>query len=170
MKSLPVVPGNERQDLCGPCGGKCCSIFPGIPHPEDLGAPDVETLRHNVRALVRSGRWVVAPDSRGRGWFEDDDYGDWYLRPALAGSEGEEVYDFENGPCTFLRAGRCDIYPLRPRGCREVVPTAPGNCPTPRSKIDQVGDWEPYEELLHSVRFAYEPTTPSEEERSRTGE
>lgn len=151
---LPIIDANERPDLCAPCGGKCCEIWPGIPHPEDLGAPDLDTLRASVSALLRSGRWVVDHDASS--WL-DREPSAWYLRPAIRGTEGNQPPDFEfdrSGPCTFLVDGRCEIYEHRPRGCRLVVPSSrlPDGCKTPVGKIAQVDPWEPYESMLLALR------------------
>jgi Fe-S-cluster containining protein len=156
---LPVIDSHERPDICGPCGGKCCTIWPGIPHPEDLGAPDREALRATATALVASGRWVVDHDAEGR--IDGEPY-DWYLRPALKGTEGSQPdqYGFEGpGTCTFLVGGRCEIYDARPRGCRMLVPdTDVRNCKSPIRKIDEVQAWEPYESILLAIRSTAEGT------------
>lgn len=153
---LPLVDGNEHPDICGPCGGKCCTIWPGIPHPEDLGAPDVEVLRETVQALLATGRWVVDHDAHG--WLEPDPAA-WYLRPAMKGSEGKQPpwLSFEGaGTCTFFSEGRCEIYATRPRGCRALVPQVDTNCTAPLAKARQVDMWEPYEAMLVELRSEVE--------------
>lgn len=149
---LPVVDSNERPDICGPCPAHCCNRWPGIPHPDDLGAPDVDALRANIAAMLATGRWAVDHDAES--WLDREPYA-WYLRPALRGSEGEQPpWDRFQGsaPCTFLDGGRCSIYETRPRGCRLVVPQPGYGCRSTTSKIDCVEWWKPYEALLLELR------------------
>jgi Fe-S-cluster containining protein len=149
---LPVV--GDVMAICGPCGGQCCKSWPGIPHPDDHGAPDVDAMRTNLRVLLATGRWVIDFDSLP--WLDRDDPSAWYPRPAMVGEEGTQPpthLGFATAaPCTFLVGGRCAIHETKPRGCRELVVVAPGKCRAPVGKVDAVDAWEPYQELLLALR------------------
>jgi Fe-S-cluster containining protein len=152
---LPIAGSHERPDLCTPCGGKCCETFPGVPHPNDLGAPDEDLLRATVRALLATGRWCVASDGR-TGWGPDAEPAFFYLRPEIKEDESKTHFGLggrgeKYGPCTFHGPGGCEIYETRPRGCRELVPDEDAaKCKSRQPREALFDAWEPYEWILLS--------------------
>lgn len=158
-RSLPVLVDRfEDASKCGPCGGKCCRLMPGIAVPEDFGAPDRDTMRSRLRAAFETKRWAID-------WWEGDpregsnalDSAE-FVRPATRGKEGTLFDPSWGGTCTFLGPKGCELaHDDRPRNCRGLVPNHPNSCAEEHSdgerveKVDYVLAWIPYLGLLLEV-------------------
>jgi hypothetical protein len=140
--------GYENKKLCAECGGRCCKTAPGGTFPDDFGLPDEASLR---RAL-NSGRYAID-------WWEGDVVPDgdrdqvYFVRPAVAGCEGQRRDPSWGGICTFYAWGKgCELdFSSRPYECRFLEPAS--KCQThypsgsPSKKASAIA-WRPYQNLL----------------------
>lgn len=147
---LHVLSDFIDEDLCTPCGGKCCESYPGAAIPEDFGAPDVLLLTEKLTAAFNSNNWSVD-------WWEGDPIAGGsrsrahYLRPAIKGASARFDPSF-GGRCIFLKSDGCAIFNDRPSGCRGLQPGADGCYPIYGSKLEASIAWTKYEHML--VRLA----------------
>ena len=137
-----MAEGNERPDICGPCGGACCRNYPGPYHPNDLGSTR-EEVEAQVADLLSQGLAQVD-------WWEG--VPPWpFLRPTTldrrAGSNRSPTY---GGACVLLTPSGCRLsFAERPLGCRSLEPAAGMICgETKYSKPEAWRAWQPHADML----------------------
>ncbi len=156
MTKLHVL-NNQRPDLCGPCGGKCCQSAPGAYFPADFGETEAE-IRAGVRAALLAGTAALSDSDE-----------DPYVRPPIRDYDGivQEIYVspiaqytgvYPKAPCANLTASGCLLeFDHRPTQCRALAPdpAARGGagCKLPR-EIDNPRcreAWAPYRDLFEEL-------------------
>lgn len=144
-RKLRVLPTTDAP--CASCDARCCNTFPGVPSPEEFGAPNVDGMRAKLRALLDGGNWIVDHDSNG--WLGGDPTA-WFPRPRMTYESGHinDISFADRGTCVLLVANRCSDYEERPAGCRSLVASANKRCGGTTSKAKQVDAWGPYERML----------------------
>jgi len=147
--------GNERPGICGACGGECCLARPGIEAPERFLAA-ADPVAGLARAL-RSRDWLLlrhvgVPWVDGRPPAEADRYRTiLYPRPATVEerASGGPFAGAERSPCVFLGPAGCALpYSGRPRMCRELEPSAAGDCETAWDQRSAALAWLPFQDLV----------------------
>jgi hypothetical protein len=148
-----VTSANENASLCAPCGGKCCSNMPGAFLPSDLANEnDPEAVWARVQQLLATGRYAI-DRLKGRDMPSYPEWSDeflYYLRPAVAGSEGKLFDSSFGGKCNFHQVNGCELQEeARPAQCKLLTPAADSKCSYP-------AEWKG----LQAVARAWEPYYP----------
>lgn len=135
MSKYPTYPPIKH---CAECGGQCCKRMPGHYSPSDFPDLSFEALK----AEIDKGR--IAID-----WWESYPR-KYYLRARHA---GENVVNGSwGGICVNLTPTGCSLpRDDRPLSCRNLKPSATGNCRGSYSKEDCCGEWEQYSGILNQL-------------------
>lgn len=156
IPELTILQSNETPDICGACGGKCCTTISGTAHPNDFGAPDKDLMLFRLTAAFASGKWSID-------WFNGDPHGldyepttqrTFFIRPGLVGVT--TLRDAAHtGICKFWRPTRgCTMkFEERPYVCRSLVANngGPGTCIPPHLKMLYIRAWIPYQEVIEQA-------------------
>ena len=146
----------EAPDICATCGGKCCERMPGSMTPDDCINLTGKNLFAAVKALFKSGNFVMDSwegDPRGLD-YDDDDYmyGVDYVRPRGKGDRGlvQATWGWGNNTCILLTPTGCSLQPFqRPTACRHLEPK-PRNekCIGHTDKRAVALTWIPYQDAI----------------------
>lgn len=138
----------EDTDECATCGGECCQNAPGNALPEDVHGGDEDELRERLEALLATGRWTIEHGIETPGLW-----GNWIVRPAIKGDEGQRYTEETHGLCTFWSANGCEIFEQRPTGCRALKPQFGKQCSVPSIPDEhRLQDaWQPHFDMLREL-------------------
>lgn len=157
------VVNNERPDICGPCGGRCCKALPGASHPGEW------TSSQDIADALRTGQWSID-------WFEGtvETKGENlpFLRPATKDGRGCVVDPSWGGECVFLGEAGCSrSWDERPVTCRLIEAQDDRKCDAGGSagKLAQALVWERSDFDLFEIAESVEPgSTDVEAEQQDT--
>jgi Fe-S-cluster containining protein len=102
----------ENKLICGKCGGRCCTEYPGEYFPEQLGETEDEIF-DTIKKMLKTGYFCIRPT------FSEEII--HVLSPITLNSEG--LWDIQKGDCIFLGKKGC-ILPKtqRPQNCNDLIP------------------------------------------------
>lgn len=131
---------NENKEICSECGGRCCSRMPGICVPADFNN-DMQL----VKKVIENGRYCFD--------YWSSEYGAiYYVRPSVAGEEGQVVDASWGGACNFITPNGCELdYEQRPWECRDLTPSHE-KCIKTKHKKEIIDTWLPYAKELKDIR------------------
>jgi Fe-S-cluster containining protein len=93
--------------ICNACSGYCCMLSEGLGTP--VTTLDIERIAKYFGIPVEKFRNEFIKLSKGRISYEDT--------PDAVGQIRGQIC------CPFLRQGRCGINSVKPKACKEYVPT-----------------------------------------------
>lgn len=149
-----MTTNNESSATCAACGGRCCKTCPGMFAPEDLGAPDVERMRAEIRSALDAGAqvdWWEGDPRNGKDELERC----YFVRAPIA-IDGAVYSPTFGGTCGWLTPTGCSrAFDNRPTACRELLPRKEerGSCETPSaySKRRMSAAWASYQRVIQDV-------------------
>ncbi len=162
----PLEARNERPEICRACGGECCLTRPGIEEPDRFLA--AANPASELAGALRSRDWVLlrhvgVPWTDGRPPDPADRYRTiLYPRPATVDerSSGHVFAGAERSPCVFHGPRGCALpFAGRPRMCRELEPSAVGDCESTWDQRSAALAWLPWQDLVARA-LALAPGTP----------
>lgn len=165
-KTIRIVNANANAQICGDCGGKCCTGMPGSVLPADLDISLVPSvIEEKLRAMLDTGRYAVdwwegspmTPETRTG---DENDYREGYfIRPAVKKYEGRRFHGSWGGACTFHSDKGCELTDeTRPGECKLLKPIEPGSCEYPdgwEGKRTVAQAWWPYRSIFKTLKDEY---------------
>ncbi len=107
-EALGRLAASGRIPPCGPGCHWCCYL------PVRASAPEAALIAAYLgSSLTRDGRLELKKRLEAwLGWQREE------LPRHITGADVSKAYLLHGPPCPFLNGGLCDIYPVRPMGCR----------------------------------------------------
>ena len=107
-----------RIPPCGPGCHWCCYL------PVRASAPEAVLISAYLDSVLTKDGLLILK-SRLEAWLR------WHMEELprhITGVDVSKVYQLHGPPCPFLIGGLCDIYPVRPMGCRVHFSFDPVRC------------------------------------------
>lgn len=123
-----IIENNERKDICGNCGGRCCKRYAGCYTPDDFDDVGKEVEDLFKKELISVDKWegiLITPD-----WSDEEAI---FIRPRHKPSYCQDrcvssgpIFDNSfGGECIHLSENGCLLnFDNRPMFCKLLVPVS----------------------------------------------
>ena len=141
----------ENLKVCAECKGQCCKNMGCYYSPLDFKEISFNSLRQEIdKGHISIDWWEGNP-------FEENEFvieRAYFLR--IRNIDSPIVDPSWGGVCSLLTENGCSLsYKNRPKGGRELIPSAIANCETNYSKQDCAKEWYKYDTLLTQLYCYY---------------